>query len=273
MGNPKETRMKKTLTTAAAAAAMWALVGLPVAAQSTGSGSAGSGSEQQGSPSGSGATDQRGSTHGDQKGAAGSRSGSRTDDEGGTTTKGTSQDRTFIVEAAAGGMAEVELGRLATQKASRSEVKEFGQMMVDDHGKANDRLMKIAQDKGLAAPHALEPEHEALRDRLSKLSGAAFDREYIREMVKDHQKDVASFRKHATAASDPEVKQFASSTLPTLEKHLDRAKELQQMLGGGSPKGTSGRSPESSSSDRDKSEKAPGASGSSGSGTTPPQPR
>jgi putative membrane protein len=261
--------MKKTLTTAAAAAAIWARVALPVSAQSSGSGSAGSGNEQQGSSSGSGATDQQGSTHGDQKGAS-SHSGSRTADQGGTTAKGTSQDRTFLMEAAAGGMAEVELGRVATQKASRSEVKEFGQMMVDDHGKANDRLMKIAQDKGLAAPHALTPEHEALKDRLSKLSGAAFDREYIREMVKDHQKDVASFRKHATGASDPEVKQFASSTLPVLEKHLDRAKELQQLLGGSSPRGTSGRSPDTGSSDRDKSTKTPGATGS---GTTPPQPR
>jgi len=265
--------MKKTLTTAAAAAALWTLVALPAPAQSSGSGSAGSSSGQQGSSSGSGATDQRGSTHGDQSGAAGSRSGSRAANQSDTTTKGTSPDRAFVMEAAAGGMAEVELGRLATQKASQSDVKEFGQMMVDDHSKANDRLMKIAQEKGLAAPHALTPEHEALKDRLSKLSGAAFDREYMREMVKDHQQDVAAFRKHATGASDPEVKQFASSTLPTLEKHLDRATELQQTLSGGSPQGTSGRSSQPSGSDRDTSKKTPGAPGSSGSGTTPPPPR
>jgi putative membrane protein len=265
--------MKKTLTTAAAAAAMWALVTLPVAAQSSGSGSAGSSSGQQGASSGSGATDQRGSTHGAQTGTAGSRARSSAADQSGTSAKGTSQDRAFIMEAAAGGMAEVELGRLATQKASRSEVKAFGQMMIEDHSTANDQLMKIAQEKGLAAPHALKPEHEALKDRLSTLSGAAFDRAYMREMVKDHQKDVASFRKQSTSASDPEVKQFASSILPTLEKHLERAKEIQQMLGSGAPQGTSGQSSKPGDSDRDKSRTTPGAAGSSGSGTTPPQRR
>jgi putative membrane protein len=286
--------MKSTFTTLAAAAAVWGLVTLPATAQSSGSGSAGAGSSQQGgSSSGSGATDQQGSTHGDQAGsggtgqsgsdqtgtsgqsgtgqsgtASGSTAGSKGTNAGsqGATAKGSSEDRTFIMEAAAGGMAEVELGRLASQKASRSEVKEFGQMMVDDHTKANNELMKIAEEKGLAAPHALKPQDKTTEDQLSKLSGQAFDRAYIQHMVKDHKKDVALFRKQSSGASDPDVKQFASSTLPTLEKHLKRAQELEQIVGaGGTAKGTSGTSPE------DKPKKGTSPSGASGSGTTPPR--
>src|SRR3954451_14430543 len=261
--------MKRTFTTVAAAAAVWALVTLPATAQSSGSGTAGSGSSQQeGSSSGSGATDQQGSTHGGQTGTgqsgtshagtsgqsgtaqSGTSAGSGSQTSGakaGTSSasaKGSSPDRTFIMEAAAGGMAEVELGRLASQKASRSEVKEFGQMMVDDHTKANDQLMKIATGKGLAAPHALKPQDKATEERLSKLSGEAFDRAYMQDMVKDHQKDVAAFRKQSTTASDSEVKQFASSTLPTLEHHLQRAQALAKTVGGASDtaRGTSGSS-------------------------------
>jgi putative membrane protein len=287
-------QMKSTFTTLAAAAAVWGLVTLPATAQSSGSGSAGAGSSQQGgSSSGSGATDQQGSTHGGQAGSSGtgqsgsgqtgtsgqsgtgqsgtangSTPGSKGANAGsqGATARGSSQDRTFIMEAAAGGMAEVELGRLASQKASRSEVKEFGQMMVDDHTKANNELMEIAQEKGLAAPHALKPQDKTTEDQLSKLAGQAFDRAYMQHMVKDHKKDVALFRKQSTGASDADVKEFASSTLPTLEKHLKRAQELEQIVGaGGTAKGTSGTSPE------DKPKKCTSPSGASGSGTTPPR--
>jgi putative membrane protein len=254
--------MKTIFTTAAAAAAVWALVAVPGIAQSSGSGSSGS-SQQGGAAEGSGATDQQGSTHGGQAGSgstgqsgsgqagtsgesgsgqSGSGSGSgATGTSGGSTTgstgaggsaaTGSSEDRTFIMEAAAGGLAEVELGRLASQKASRSEVKEFGQMMVTDHTKANDQLKKIAQGKGLAGPHALKPEHKEAQDQLSKLSGEAFDRAYMQHMVEDHQQDVALFRKQSTEASDPDVKQFASATLPTLQKHLQRAQEIERIVG------------------------------------------
>jgi putative membrane protein len=242
--------MTRIFRTIVGAAAMCALVSLPSAAQS-GGGQAG------GSSSGSGATDQQGSTHAAQPAKTGSKTGSghgaagqsssATGASAAGATKLSSQDRTFIIEAAAGGMSEVELGRLASQKASRSEVKEFGQMMVDDHSKANDKLMKIAQEKGLAAPRDVKPQDKATEDKLSKLSGEAFDRAYMRDMVQDHQKDVASFRKHAESASDPDVKQFASSTLPTLEKHLSRAKEVEQLLGSGSARGTSGSSTSGSS--------------------------
>ncbi len=280
--------MKRVFTTIAAATAVCALVTLPATAQSSGSGTAGSGSSQQGgSSSGSGATDQQGSTHGDQAGSGNAgQSGSGTVGTGqaGTGQSGTASssgtkgktagsadasgkasapDRTFITEAAAGGMAEVELGRLATQKASRSEVKEFGQMMIDDHSKANTQLTKIAQDEGITPPATLKAQDKATQDHLSKLSGEAFDRAYIQHMVKDHQKDVAAFRKQSTGAANSEVKQFASSTLPTLEKHLKRAQEIEQIVGGETARGTSGSS--STASDDHGKKKATTGSKSSGS--------
>jgi putative membrane protein len=134
-------------------------------------------------------------------------------------------DRKFIEDAARGGMAEVQLGQLAAQKAQSSEVKQFGQKMVDDHGKANDQLKSIASSKNVTLPTDLDRAHKRDYDRLSKLSGADFDREYMKHMVSDHKKDVSDFRKEAKSGKDTEVKNFASTTLPTLEQHLQMAQQ------------------------------------------------
>jgi len=139
------------------------------------------------------------------------------------TAKSSSADASFIKEAATGGLAEVELGRLATQKADSADVKRFGQRMVDDHSKANDQLKPIAQQKNVTVPTELTGKEKSLYDRLSKLSGPAFDAAYMRAMVDDHKKDVSAFRKESERGKDPEVKQFATSTLPTLEDHLRMA--------------------------------------------------
>ena len=146
-----------------------------------------------------------------------------TDKTASASTKTSSADTGFVKEAAMGGLAEVELGRLATQKADSADVKQFGQRMVDDHTKANDQLKPIAQQKNVAVPTQLTGKEKSLYDRLSKLSGPAFDAAYMRAMVDDHRKDVAAFRKESQSGKDPEVKQFASSTLPTLEEHLRMA--------------------------------------------------
>ncbi|HLK51086.1 MAG TPA: DUF4142 domain-containing protein [Bryobacteraceae bacterium] len=139
-------------------------------------------------------------------------------------------DNTFITKAAQGGMAEVELGRLASQHASNDKVKQFGQRMVDDHSKANDELKKVASKQGATIPSALDPKDQAELDHLSKLSGAEFDRAYMQDMVKDHRMDVAEFRREANNGQDPDVKAFASKTLPTLEDHLKTAEETQKEL-------------------------------------------
>lgn len=149
-------------------------------------------------------------------------------------------DQSFIKEAALGGLMEVELGRLATEKASNADVKQFGQRMVDDHGKANQQLATIAQQNNIQVPTALTGKPKADYDRLSKLSGEQFDRAYMQLMVQDHRKDVAEFRRESTRAKDAEVKSFASQTLPTLEDHLKMAEQTQRSLSGA--RATSGKS-------------------------------
>jgi putative membrane protein len=136
----------------------------------------------------------------------------------------------FVTKAAEGGMAEVELGRLASQRASDDSVKQFGQRMVTDHGKANDELKQIASSKGMDIPSSLAAKHQAAMDRLSKLNGAEFDRAYMQDMVRDHREDVSEFRRESQRGTDPEVKSFAAKTLPVLEEHLKQAESTLAKL-------------------------------------------
>jgi putative membrane protein len=135
-------------------------------------------------------------------------------------------DRRFVRGAAQGGMAEVELGKLAAEKGSTDEVKKFGQRMVDDHSKAGDQLKQIASEKGITVPQQLSAKDRALKDRLSKLSGEDFDKAYMSDMVKDHTQDVADFQRESNAGTDSDIKDFAAKTLPTLQDHLRQAKEI-----------------------------------------------
>jgi putative membrane protein len=134
-----------------------------------------------------------------------------------------SQDRTFIKEAAVGGLYEVQAGQLASQKASSDQVKQMAQHIVTDHTQANEKLKSIAQAKGADVPTALDAKHQKKLDQLSKLSGADFDRQYSKMMVSDHKEDIQKFQKQAQSGSDPDLKQFASSILPALNQHLSMA--------------------------------------------------
>jgi len=147
-------------------------------------------------------------------------------DKASTTDQLARGDRNFITKAAQGGLAEVELGRIAAQKASDPQVKQFAQRMVDDHGKANDKLKQVASARNVTLP--TDPPADAKReaDKLNKLSGPQFDKEYMKNMLSDHKKDVSLFRSTAKSAKDPNVKQFASETLPTLEEHLQMAQNV-----------------------------------------------
>ena len=140
-------------------------------------------------------------------------------------------DQAFVRKAAEGGMAEVELGKLAQEKGSSADVKTFGQRMVDDHSKANDELKSIAQSKNITLPTNLNAKDKALRGRLEKLSGPAFDRAYMQAMVKDHRADVNEFRHESKAGADADVKAFAAKTLPTLEDHLKLAQDANRAVG------------------------------------------
>lgn len=140
-------------------------------------------------------------------------------------------DKTFVRSAASGGMMEVQLGEMAAKNAKSQEVKDFGQRMVTDHGKANGELKTIATGKGVKLPAKMHMKHKRTVDELSKLTGDAFDKKYMQEMVKDHKKDVAKFKKASKNVKDPEINAWVVKTLPTLEQHLQQAKETAQKVG------------------------------------------
>jgi putative membrane protein len=172
---------------------------------------------------------------------AAAQSSKMTSDSSGTSSaKLAPTDRQFIKKAAEGGLAEVEFGKLASEKAESSDVKQFGQRMVDDHTKANDQLKQVASEKGVTVPDKLSAKDAATKARLEKLSGKAFDRAYMRDMVTDHTKDVSEFRMESKNAKDPDVKNFASQTLPTLKDHLKEAKSIAPKTGAktAAPSGT-----------------------------------
>ncbi len=136
----------------------------------------------------------------------------------------------FMEEAATGGMMEVQLGEMAQQKAGAQEVKDFGEMMVNDHSKANEELKSIAQGKSVTLPGQLTPKQQREVEKLSKLSGDKFDDEYMKMMVKDHEKDVEAFEKASQNLPDEAVQEFAAKTLPTLKEHLQKAEDINQQL-------------------------------------------
>jgi|SRR5581483_7110222 len=144
-----------------------------------------------------------------------------------------SKDKKFIENAAAGGIVEVNLGKLASEKASMDDVKQFGQKMVDDHTKASEELKQLAQSKSVDLKDGEEngtKEAQKTSVKLSKNNGAAFDKAYIDDMVDDHEKDVKEFEKASKDAEDADVKAWAAKTLPTLQMHLQMAKDLQEKL-------------------------------------------
>lgn len=245
-------------------------------------------------------------------------------------------DRKFIMEVAHDGMAEVMLGKMATERAANDEVKRFGQRMVDDHTKANQELMQLASTKGITLPamtdmsggatgmsttsdadkpadksmsgtqtaasgseatgstaqtsgsqtsgtqtsssadrtatsgqtsattmsdqaagahgaHMSDDKHHKVMNRMSRLSGADFDREYMKHMVKDHEDAVSDFQKQSTRAKDPDIRAFASKTLPTLQEHLQMARDIESKVRGGSnPNNTSGNSTSGNSNSTNK---------------------
>ena len=144
-----------------------------------------------------------------------------------------SSDQKFMMEAAMAGMEEVELGKLAATRGSSDAVKQFAQRMVDDHSKANEELTQIASTKGVTLPTALDAKHQADVAKISQLSGADFDRAYIKEAgVKDHNKAVKLFQGEADKGKDADLKAFAAKTLPTVQEHQRMAQELDNSMRG-----------------------------------------
>ncbi len=150
-----------------------------------------------------------------------------------------SSDRDFVMKAANGGMLEVKLGQLATQRAQSEQVKKFGQKMVDDHSKANDELKQLAQGKGIELPADLKGEEKEHFTKFEKATGADFDREYVRMMVEDHRQDLADFKKEAKDGKDAGLRSWAAKTLPTLEEHDKMIEQIASSMGIETPRSAS----------------------------------
>jgi len=136
-------------------------------------------------------------------------------------------DKEFVMRAAQGGMTEVELGKVASEKGGTSEVKDFGNRMVKDHTQANDELKGLAEKKGITLSSTLDPRHQAQVDRLNKLTGPAFDKAYVNNQVRAHESTVELFQEEAQSGQDPDLKAFASRTLPTLQSHCSSIKSIE----------------------------------------------
>jgi putative membrane protein len=141
-------------------------------------------------------------------------------------------DLDFMKKAAEGGMAEVELGKLAQQNAEDAQVKQFGQRMEQDHSKANQQLTSIAGQKGVQLPKQLDAKDQKELDRLSGLKGPAFDRAYMRMMVQDHDKDLKEFQHETQAAKDPDLQTFAQQTLSVIRQHDQMAHDISRATTG-----------------------------------------
>lgn len=139
-----------------------------------------------------------------------------------------SGDKKFVKDALEGGNAEVQLGKLAQQKAQSDDVKQFGQKMVTDHTQLGEQMKPIAQQMNITPPTTLAPKDKMLYAKLEKLSGADFDREYITAMVKDHQKDLSDFKKEASSGKDPQVKEAAQQGSTVISEHLSMIKQIAQ---------------------------------------------
>ena len=137
-------------------------------------------------------------------------------------------DRKFVRDAALGGLTEIELGKLATDKGSTAAVKQFGQKIIDDHKKANEDLKRLAGAQSLSIPDSLDKKHQSRVDKLAKLTGAEFDHAYVKDQLKDHQQVVREFQDEAKYGSDAAVKDFAAKALPALQEHLAMVKELNK---------------------------------------------
>jgi putative membrane protein len=141
-------------------------------------------------------------------------------------------DRNFARAAAAGGLAEVELGGLADHNGRSPEARQFGQRMVNDHSKANNQLKELAAAANIPLPNAPGPEDQAMRERLDKMQGYAFDRDYIRGQITAHQETVQLFEYELGSGQDSQMKNFAAQTLPVLMRHLEMSQNINAQLTG-----------------------------------------
>jgi putative membrane protein len=147
-----------------------------------------------------------------------------------TTGALSDEDARFVNKAAADGLAEIDIARIAQQRAASDAVRQYAARLAQDHSTANEELRAIVQRKGHAMPHDVDHAHAGLRDRLMNLGGQEFDRMYMNEMVRDHQQAVSEFERHARTGTDPDIKAFAAKNVPVLQEHLRAAQDITTRL-------------------------------------------
>jgi putative membrane protein len=136
-------------------------------------------------------------------------------------------DSEFLTKAASGGMLEVELGKLVSQKATTAEAKQFAQQMVTDHTKANEELKALAAKKNITIPAALGNDHQEVYNDVADEKGVDLDKKYLKEMEEDHKEDVEEFTEASQKASDPDIKAFTTKTLPVLKMHYGMVQKMR----------------------------------------------
>jgi putative membrane protein len=148
------------------------------------------------------------------------------------TSNSKNSDSKFMMMAATSGMNEISLSNQALSKSSNDDVKKLAQMMIDDHTKANDELKSLAATKNVTLPTEADSKHKSAMEKMSSISGEAFDKAYVKMMVSDHEKAVSMFQKESTNGKDAEAKAFAASKLPALQSHLEMARGTMSKLNG-----------------------------------------
>ena len=142
-----------------------------------------------------------------------------------TGTKASKAEQHFIMDAVQGDISEVSMGKLAQQNGQSDGIKQFGKMLEQDHSEHLQKTQQMASQLGINPPTAASPKAKATYNRLSKLSGAAFDKQFAQDMIKDHKEDIAEYQKEAGKRSSP-LAEFARQTIPTLQTHLKAAQSL-----------------------------------------------
>lgn len=139
-------------------------------------------------------------------------------------------DAKFTTEAAVGGMAEVELGKMALEKSSNPQVKKFATMMVKDHGMANTELMAIAKQKNITLPSTVDDEHKKKMEDLSKKTGTDFDKAYVSAMVDGHKSTLKLMEDESKDGKDADLKAFATKTAPIVQSHLQMINKINDSM-------------------------------------------
>ena len=145
----------------------------------------------------------------------------------------TPAEQDFMMKAAQANVSEIDMARIVMQKSQNRDVKDFANMIQSDHTNALEDLMDLMRDKGMSPPSVLSPDAKIDIEKMTALSGAEMDREFVNTMVSDHQKALEMFRDLANIAQSPDVRKYAEDLIPKLEMHLDKAQKLQSKLFGG----------------------------------------